>query len=355
MAQRKASTPLASALDAHTREGELYERLASGRVRCLACAHRCVIPPGLRGICRVRHNSDGTLRVPTGYVSALHADPVEKKPLYHVLPGATALTFGTLGCNLHCAFCQNWDISQALRDAQAEGRLVEVSATEIVALAQRSGSRLVVSSYNEPLITAEWAAEVFRLARARGLKTAFVSNGYASPEVLDYLRPILDCYKIDLKAMSDRTYRKLGARLQPVLDTIRRAVALGYWVEVVTLVVPGLNDSSEELRAAAEFLASVSPDLPWHVTAFHPDYRLLDAGRTPAETLLRAAEIGRAAGLRYVYAGNLPGSVGRWEDTLCPTCGSTLVARRGFFAPPTNWLSEGRCPRCHTPIPGLWS
>ena len=346
---------LESVLDAHTREGELYERLDRGRVRCLACAHRCVILPGVRGICKVRLNRGGVLQVPAGYVSSLNPDPVEKKPLYHVLPGATALTFGMLGCNLHCGFCQNWDISQALRDAEADGRLAEITAEEIVRTARRSGSQLVVSSYNEPLITAEWAAEVFRLAKAEGLKTAFVSNGYASPEVLEYLRPVLDCYKVDLKAMSDRTYRQLGARLQPVLDAIRKAVELGYWVEVVTLVVPGMNDSTEELRAAAEFLVSVSPDVPWHVTAFHPDYRLLDASRTPVTTLLRAAEIGRAVGLRYVYAGNLPGVVGHWEDTACPNCGAILVARRGFYAVRGCRVTSGLCPDCATPIPGIWS
>lgn len=345
---------LADILDAHAREGELYERLDRNRVRCLACAHRCVILPGLRGICGVRINRAGALHVPFGYVSALNADPVEKKPLYHALPGAIALTFGTLGCNLHCSFCQNWDISQTLRDAEAAGRLTKVSSDEIVGSALRSGAKLVVSSYNEPLITAEWAAEVFRLARAQGLKTAFVSNGYASPEVLDYLLPVLDCYKVDLKAMSDRSYRRLGGRLQPVLDTIRRSVELGYWVEVVTLVVPGLNDSTEELRDAASFLASVSPNIPWHVTAFHPDYRLLDAERTPASTLLRAAEIGRAAGLRYVYAGNLPGAVARYEDTTCPRCGAPLVRRRGFYVL-SNRILDGRCPECATGIPGVWS
>jgi pyruvate formate lyase activating enzyme len=348
---------LASPLDDYSAPAELVLPLDRGRVRCLACAHRCVVPPEGRGICRVRINRAGTLLAPSGYVSSLNADPVEKKPLYHVLPGSVALTFGMLGCNLHCDFCQNWEISQTLRDERATERFRPTGPEQVVEAAVSSGAKLVVSSYNEPLITSEWAVRIFRLAREAGLRTAYVSNGYASPEALDYIRPWVDALKVDLKAMRAETYRRLGARLDGVLDTIRRAVVLAIWVEVVTLVVPGMNDSPDELRQMADFLAEVSPDLPWHVTAFHPDYRHLGAGWTPAATIQSAAEIGAAAGLHYVYSGNLSES-GEWEDTRCPSCRTTLVQRRDL-----RWtgrriverhLSGGRCPGCGQAIPGIW-
>ncbi len=349
--------PIASPLDTYSAPAELSTPLDRGRVRCLACAHRCVVLPEGRGICRVRFNRAGALLAPGGYVSSLNPDPVEKKPLYHVLPGSIALTFGMLGCNLHCDFCQNWEISQTLRDDEASARIRPIAPEQVVQAAVRSGARLVVSSYNEPLITSEWAVRVFRLAREVGLRTAFVSNGYASPEALEYLRPWVDAYKVDLKAMRPETYRRLGARLEPVLDTIRRAYAIGFWVEVVTLVVPGMNDSPDELRRMADFLASVSPDVPWHVTAFHPDYRHLDAAWTPAAALQSAVEIGTAAGLRYVYTGNLAG-MGEWENTRCPTCGETVVRRgdRRWMAAQTVdvRLAGGRCSRCGQSIPGIW-
>ena len=239
--------PAATPLDAYSAPAELSTPLDRGRVHCFACAHRCVVLPEGRGICRVRFNRAGSLHAPSGYVSSLSPDPVEKKPIYHLLPGSTALTFGMLGCNLHCDFCQNWEISQTLRDERATARFRPIEPEQVVREAARSGARLVVSSYNEPLVTSEWAVRIsFRLAREVGLRTAFVSNGYASPEALEYLRPWVDAYKVDLKAMRPETYRRLGARLEPVLDTIRRAVALGIWVEVVTLVVPGMNDSADE-------------------------------------------------------------------------------------------------------------
>ncbi len=348
---------LAERLDEMTRPGELYEKLEDGAVRCYACAHRCLIKPGRRGICQVRFNADGELRVPWGYVAALQVDPIEKKPFSHVLPGADALTFGMLGCDFHCSYCQNWLTSQTLRDPQAgidPEYILRISPEKLVEYALRNGAQAVVSSYNEPLITSEWAVDIFRLAKQRGLLCAYVSNGNATPEVLDYLRPHLDAYKVDLKTMQDRQYRKLGGVLQHVLDTIRRAHERGLWVEVVTLVVPGFNDSPEELWEAARFLASVSPDIPWHVTAFHPDYKMTDPPPTSARTLLQAAEIGQEAGLHFVYAGNLPGRVGSLEDTHCPQCGETLVARRGYIVTDYRLTAQGSCPRCGTHIPGIW-
>jgi pyruvate formate lyase activating enzyme len=351
-------TSIGNLLDRMTIDGELYEKLEDGAVRCYACAHRCLVRQGKRGICQVRFNLDGMLRVPWGYVAALQADPIEKKPFFHFLPGATALTFGMLGCDFHCDFCQTWYTSQALRDPAAQdavGLARRISPEQIVAYALRSGAEVIVSSYNEPLITSEWAVAIFRLGQAADLKCAYVSNGNATPEVLRYLRPYLSGYKIDLKCMQDKHYRQLGGVLQNVLDSIRLAKELGLWVEVVTLVIPGLNDSTEELMEAARFIASVSADIPWHVTAYHPDYKLIDPPPTPASTLLRAAEIGEEAGLRYVYAGNIPGRTRGYENTTCPRCQATLIERYGYVIRQYRLTAEGACARCGAPIAGIWT
>jgi len=348
---------LLDALNELTIPGDLYTVVDADarKIRCLACAHRCLLKDGRRGICQVRYNAGGVLRVPHGYVSALQLDPTEKKPFFHLLPGSLALSFGMLGCDLRCAFCQNWDISQFGRDDAAAREPMIISADQLVQLARQRRADVVASTYNEPLITTEWAVDVFKRAKAAGMRTAYVSNGNATPEVLDYLRPHLDAYKIDLKSMRDAPYRRLGTVLKHVLDTITRAHQMGLWVEVVTLIVPGFNDSTEELWDAARFLTGISPDIPWHVTAFHPDYQMTDPPPTPVKTLLRAAEIGLEAGLHYVYAGNIPGAVGNWEDTRCPTCGTTLVRRRGFTVQ-ENRLAKtgGACPICGTVIAGRW-
>lgn len=351
---RKTTTPLADVLDSSTKEGVLYEKLEGGRVRCYACGHRCLILEGLRGICQVRFNEGGILRVPTGYAVGLNCDPTEKKPFFHVLPGSQTLTFGMLGCDYHCPYCQNWLSSQALRDPAAGTGATRITAEEMVGLARRSGARLIGSSYNEPLITAEWAVEIFRLARPEGFRTLFVSNGNATREVLEYLRPWVDCYKIDLKSMSRKSYRYLGGRLENVLDTIRMVSEMGFWSEVVTLVVPGWNDSDEELREAARFLASVSTDIPWHVTAFHRDYKMTGPDNTSVATLLRAADIGREEGLHFVYVGNLPGRVDPYENTYCPQCGTLLVERSGYHIAQYRLEPGGRCPSCSALIPGVW-
>lgn len=305
----------------------------------------------------MRFNRNGELRVPWGYVAGLHPDPIEKKPFAHFLPGQTALTFGMLGCNFHCDFCQNWVSSQALRDPASEesgAYLQRVSPEEIVAYAHHTRSKIIASSYNEPLITSEWAMEIFLLAKKEGLKTVFVSNGYATPEVLKILRNFLDGFKVDLKSMQEKNYRQMGARLQPVLDSIKLAGELGYWVEVVTLVIPNFNDSDEELWDTARFLVSVSTDIPWHVTAFHPMYKHNHAPSTPAETLQRAAEIGQEAGLRYVYAGNLPGRVGPLENTYCPHCHELLIQRQGYYVLENKLQNKAVCPQCGKAIAGIW-
>ena len=344
-------------IDVLTHPADLVQMLDDGSLRCLACAHRCLLKPGRRGICGVRFNAKGVLMVPGGYVAGAQIDPIEKKPFNHFLPGSEVLTFGMLGCNFHCRFCQNWFSSQALRDpdaARSAYSIRRISAEKLVAYALENGAQAIASSYNEPLITTEWAVEVFKLAKTNGLKTAYVSNGYASPEVLDYLAPWLDGYKVDLKSMRDSEYRKMGGTLQPVLDTIKRVKQKGLWLEVVTLVIPGMNDSSDELWEAGRFLASISNEIPWHVTAYHPDYKE-DAPPTPAMTLQRAAEIGQEAGLRYVYAGNLPGRVGSLEDTLCPKCSKVVIARRGYLLSGYHINAAGACAFCGHPIAGVWA
>jgi pyruvate formate lyase activating enzyme len=506
-----APSPLEDLLARRTREGELYEKLPEGRVRCFACGHRCLVPPGRDGICRVRFNEGGTLKVPFGYVGALHVDPVEKKPFFHALPGARALSFGMLGCDYHCGYCfvpgteittttgartidslfarsetvletgtdavavrprvdvvthrgrsrairgvfrhqyhgplmvltlsggaeiratpdheflvsaraargvrppnffvpasgvtpefdlleptsdgayrkrriedtrvlqytgpvynieveedqtylvqgaavhncQNWLTSQALRDPEAVVAPQDVTAAELAALAHKHGARIVTSTYNEPLITSEWAVAVFREARAAGLVCSYVSNGNGTPEVLDYIQPWVSLYKVDLKSFRDRHYRELGGTLERVLWTIRSLHERGIWVEVVTLLVPGFNDSDEELTDIARFLASVSADIPWHVTAFHKDYKMTGPADTSVRTLLRAAETGAREGLHFVYAGNIPGAVGEWEDTRCPSCRALLVERRGFRVL-ANRIPDGVCPSCRVSVPGFW-
>ncbi len=346
---------LENVLDSLTVEGELYEKLADGSVRCYACGHRCLIKEGRRGICKVRFNQGGVLRVPYGYVAALQCDPTEKKPFFHILPGSDTLTFGMLGCDFHCGYCQNWLTSQALRDQSAGTNPMSVTPEQLVTLAKRYRARLVGSSYNEPLITSEWAAAVFKQARQAGLYCVYISNGNLTQEVLDYIRPYLVGYKIDLKSMRDKNYRQLGGVLQNTLDGIKLVHEAGLWLEVVTLIVPGWNDSDEELWDAARYLASISPDIPWHVTAFHKDYKMTDPDNTGPQTLIRAAEIGQEAGLHYVYAGNLPGMVGNYENTYCPQCGELLIARYGYQILMDKLSGVGRCPQCDTAIPGVWS
>lgn len=351
------ASSLAEILDENTIEAaeELIERLPGNDVRCYACGHRCLVKDGRRGICKVRFNEAGRLLVPANYVAALACDPTEKKPFFHALPGSDTLTFGMLGCDLHCGYCQNWLTSQALRDGAAGVAPKIVTAERLIALALAHGARIVGSSYNEPLITAEWAVEVFKRAKPAGLKTAFISNGNATPQVLDFLRPWTDCYKIDLKSMDDRNYRQLGGVVGNILETIKMVYARGFWTEVVTLIVPGFNDSDDELKRAADYIASVSPDIPWHVTAFHQDYNMTKNANTTAEQLLRACETGREAGLRFVYAGNQPGRVGRWENTYCPSCDELLIERYGYIIKRMKVTSEGKCPTCATRIPGVWS
>jgi pyruvate formate lyase activating enzyme len=316
-----------TSLAEQTREGTLYERYDGDWTRCVACAHRCPIPNGAQGVCKVRFNRDGRLMVPWGYVSGAHSDPIEKKPFYHAFPGSQAFSFGMLGCDFQCSFCQNWITSQALRDPESVLEFEPATPDQLVRAAIRSGARSIVSTYNEPLITAEWGAEIFTQAKAAGLATGVVSNGHATPEVLAFLGPRVDLFKIDLKSFDDGKYRRL---------------------------VPDFNDSDEELRRLTAFVASVSPSIPWHVTAYHEDYRMSGNGPTTAAMLQRAAQRGVEAGLSFVYAGNIPGSVGSLEHTRCPACRETLIERRGFLVQHNRVTPAGACPSCGTAIPGRW-
>ncbi len=333
----------------------LVQQLAAGRVRCVACGHRCLILDGLDGICRVRFNRGGRLQVPRGYVGGLAVDPIEKKPFFHVLPGANAVSFGMLGCDLHCGYCQNWLTSQTLRDPEALVGPRDIAPEEIVDLAERVQAPVIVSTYNEPLITAEWAMEIFRPASARKILCGFVSNGNATPEVLEFLRPSTSLFKVDLKGFRKEGYRRLGGRLSTVLDSIAAIHSAGFWLEVVTLVVPGFNDSEDELKGIARFLAGIDRDIPWHVTAFHADYRMKDSRNTTMADLARARAFGLDAGLRFVYAGNCAGRGGGTEDTICPGCNMVLIRRDGFRVLENRIGSGGSCPSCSQPIPGIWS
>lgn len=353
---REEMMTLKRVLTERTREGTLYEKLPDKEawVHCFACGHNCKIPPGRDGICRVRFNDGGKLYVPWGYVGGLQVDPVEKKPFFHAFPGALAMSFGMLGCDFHCSYCQNWITSQALRDPTAGAPAKDILPEELTALAHRYKAEIVTSTYNEPLITSEWAIDIFKEARKYGLVTSYVSNGNATPEVLDALHPWVDLYKVDLKGFNDRNYRKLGGVLQNTLDTIKMLHEQHFWLEIVTLIVPGFNDADEELKDIADFLTSISPDIPWHVTAFHQDYKMTDPDNTSVSTLIRAAEIGYNAGLRYVYAGNIPGHVGRYENTYCPGCDELLIERWGFRVL-RNRVKDSGCPKCKTEIAGIWS
>lgn len=333
---------------------ELVETIDRNRIRCYACGHECPIPEGAVGVCKVRYVRDGVLHAPWGYVGGVQCDPIEKKPFFHAHPGALAYSFGMLGCDLHCAYCQNWVTSQALRDPRAVSAPTDAAPQALVADATRLSARVVVSTYNEPLITSEWGVAIFKEARAAGLVTGFVSNGNGTARVLDFIRPWIDLYKVDLKSFDDQHYRQLGGRLDPILFTIRRLYEMGVWVEIVTLLIPGFNDAPDELRRLTSFVASVSPDIPWHVTAFHKDYGMSDPANTTAAMLVRAGEIGKTSGLRYVYAGNIPGGVGDLENTRCHHCAALLIERHGYLIRAYRITAAGTCPGCGTAIPGRW-
>ena len=329
----------------------LYERLSDSKVRCNLCAHRCVIADGKRGVCHVRENQGGTLyTLVYGRTIAQHVDPVEKKPLFHFYPGTTAYSVATPGCNFRCRWCQNWEISQMPREQD----LItgdEASPEQIVAVAQRAGCQSIAYTYTEPTVFFEYTYDTARLAHEAGLANIYITNGYMTEEMLEVFHPYLDAANVDLKAFRDETYRKyVGARLQPVLDSLKVMKRLGIWLEVTTLVIPGLNDDPAELRDAAQFVAQeLGADTPWHISRFFPAYRMTDVLSTPVETLRQAQEIGLAEGLRYVYVGNVPDE----ENTLCHHCGRLLIRRAGYSILENHVQPDGKCPDCGTPVAGV--
>ena len=335
-------------------EAMFYEQVEDGQVVCGLCQHRCRITEGRRGLCGVRENRSGRLiSLVYGRLVARHVDPIEKKPLFHFLPGSLSYSIATVGCNFRCLHCQNHHISQYAHTHAGQIEGVPCSPEEVVNDAVKSGCASISYTYVEPTIFYEFALDCARLAHDRGLKNVFVSNGYLTPEAARHIAPFLDAINIDLKAMSDDFYQRVcKARLAPVLDNIRLLRDLGVWVEVTTLVIPGLNDSEEELRSIADFLASVSQDLPWHVSAFRPAYRLQNRAPTPASTLHQARAIGLAAGLRHVYEGNVVSPGG--EDTLCPGCSKVLIGRVGFESRIVG-LRQGYCVSCGHPVAGVWT
>ncbi|MBN3033469.1 MAG: AmmeMemoRadiSam system radical SAM enzyme [Candidatus Saganbacteria bacterium] len=338
------------------KEALFYSRVAGSesRVQCRLCPHNCSIADGKRGLCGVRENRSGTLySLVYGKVAAASIDPIEKKPLFHFLPGSASYSISTAGCNFRCDFCQNFGLSQPPRETgEIPGR--ERSPEQIVAAAAESRCQSIAYTYTEPTVYFEFAYDTAKLARARGLKNVFVSNGYMNPPVAEMAGPYLDAANIDLKSFRDATYRRVcGGKLAPVLETLKLMKKLGVWLEVTTLVIPGLNDLPEELAEIARFIKSeLSAGTPWHVSGFYPAYKMLDRPRTPAESLARAREIGLGEGLKSVYAGNLP--IKGAEDTYCPKCGQ-LVIRRSGFEVLENRVKDGKCGFCNEPIAGIWS
>jgi pyruvate formate lyase activating enzyme len=325
---------------------------ADGAVRCVACAHLCLIRPGRAGICRVRENRDGALvTLVYGQAVAANADPIEKKPLFHVYPGSVAFSVATRGCNFHCLHCQNWAISQAERDGLTAPAF-DLPPASVVAAAETAGARSIAYTYTEPTVFIEYVLAIARLALDAGLANLLVTNGYQTPEALDLLAPVITAANVDLKSFDDRFYRRVvGARLAPILATLVGMRERGIWVEVTTLLIPGLNDDPERLHALARWIAAeLGPETPWHVSRFFPTYRLTDLDPTPVSTIERAVAIGRGAGLSHVYSGNVSGGD---EDTSCAGCGDTLIRRRGFVAKPAPALTAGHCTRCGHVLAGI--
>jgi len=334
------------------KEAMLYEKLSDGRVKCNLCNHRCTIKDGNYGICGVRQNSDGSLyTLVYDKIIASHIDPIEKKPLFQFYPGSTAYSIATVGCNFKCKHCQNADISQLPMERKGYVVGEKMGPEEMAEAARRSGCQSIAYTYTEPTVFFELAYETAQKTHDKGIKNIFVTNGYMSPEALEGISPYLDGINIDLKAFTDKFYKEIcGARLAPVLETIRLAKDLGIWVEVTTLVIPTLNDSEDELRQIAEFLTDVDVSIPWHISQFYPTYQLTNLPRTPVETLHRAREIGLESGLRYVYEGNVPGRGN--ENTYCHECGELLIERWGYSIQ-KNTIVEGKCPSCGSPVAGV--
>jgi pyruvate formate lyase activating enzyme len=332
------------------KEAMFYEKLQERKVRCFLCAHHCIVSPGKRGKCGARENREGSLySLVYGRLISMNIDPIEKKPLFHFHPASTSFSISTVGCNFRCKHCQNYDISQYPKEHEAiPGE--EVTPEQVVDAAERAGCKSISYTYTEPTIFFEFAYDCARLAHDRGIKNIFVSNGYTGPEAAKAIAPYLDGNNIDLKG-DNEFYKKIcGAKLQPVLDTIKLMKEQGVWVELTTLIIPSYNDSDKVLGDIIEFIKSVDPAIPWHVSQFYPTYKLMDAPRTPVETLRHARQLGLEKGLKYVYTGNVPGEGG--ENTFCPKCKELLIERYGFST--QNKIKEGNCFKCSAGIDGVW-
>ncbi len=331
----------------------LYSPLEEGKVQCYLCNHRCTILPSKRGICGVRENREGKLyTLVFGQAISLNVDPIEKKPIFHLYPGSTSFSIATVGCNFRCLQCQNHEISQMPRD---QGRIdgSTVSPSKIVSLAKEYRCQSISYTYTEPTIYFEYAYETAALASKEGIKNIFVTNGYMTEEALKTIQPYLDAANVDLKSFQEKFYKEIcGARLKPVLENLRWMREKGIWVEITTLVIPTLNDSDKEFEEIAQFIVSLGPEVPWHISAFYPTYKMLSLPRTPASLLHRAREIGIRAGLQYVYCGNIPGEEG--EDTFCPHCSRKVIERVGFRVA-KNEVIKGECRHCHAKIDGIWN
>jgi pyruvate formate lyase activating enzyme len=335
------------------REATLYDKLDGKAVRCKLCNHRCQITDGNFGFCGVRKNEGGILYTYAyGTIVASHVDPVEKKPLYHFLPGSTSLSIATMGCNFRCGFCQNWEISQSnVRDNSSAGAGADVSPQTLVDTALKNGCKSVSYTYTEPTVFFEYAMDIANIAKAKGLRNIFVTNGYMTPEAVELMASRIDAANVDLKFFTESAYRKIcGAHLEPVLNSIRLMRRKNIWVEVTTLVIPGENDAATQLSGIAQFIADVDKNIPWHISRFHPDYKFSAYPVTPESTLKEAQETGIRYGLKYIYIGNVQG----WgNDTMCPSCNKLLIKREIFDILDYN-IIDGACPYCHTPVPGIF-
>jgi pyruvate formate lyase activating enzyme len=335
------------------KEAMLYDKLDDQYVHCNLCAHRCTIKPDRRGICGVRENKDGVLySLVYGTLIAEHIDPIEKKPFFHVYPASNSYSIATVGCNLNCEFCQNHEISQMPRSTlMITGE--DILPAEIVSQAKKSGSKTIAYTYTEPTVYLELAYDTAKIAHDHGLKNVFVTNGFMTPEAIDMMAPYLTAANVDLKSFRDEFYKKrCGARLNPVLESLKKMKEMGIWVEITTLLIPALNDSDEELKDIAQFIAGLGVETPWHISRFHPQFKMLNVPVTSVSSLHRAVEIGKQSGLKYVYSGNVPGDEG--ENTYCFHCGNLLIERYGFQIKSIN-LKENKCTKCGTELEGLFS
>ena len=349
---------------------KLFKQLKEGKIQCLACNNYCIIPNGKTGICGVRQNNNGELKLLVNNKAiAVNLDPVEKKPLFHFLPGSTAFSLGTFGCNFACEFCQNWDISQTIKFKSQKSKVKSDDNTyynntyynntyygeewkpeKIVNYCKEQNIPVIAYTYNEPTVWTEYALFTMKLAKKAKIKNVWVSNGYMSKETLHLITPYLDAVNVDLKSFREEFYQKIiHARLEPVKENIKKIWQKGIWEEVTTLIIPGFNDSDQELKQIAQFLVKISPDLPWHISAFYPTYKMLATSPTSKESLIKAYQIGKKAGLKYVYTGNVPDE--NYESTFCPKCGIKIIERWGIEMMQNN-LKDGECPKCREKIAG---